>query len=296
MNDQNLMDLSIVDTVPVSPESLQRQVNAIQLAMEKVMKDGVHFGKIPGCGDKPALLKAGAEKIGMMFRLIPTFDVQLTEFPGGHREYRINCSIKDPSGRVLGQGVGSCSTLESKYKYRKGEGESTGSPVPKEYWQSRDLSVLGGREFEAKKIDGQWMICKKGAKVENPDIADVYNTVLKMAKKRAHVDAIITCTAASDIFIQDFEEMVEEGITPSHIEDVPPPMHPKVTTADKLPPPRKHLYDLADVPEEKLQAAQALLTKAGAEWDEATLYWESPRRVIKLDAYEVRDETEQPSA
>jgi hypothetical protein len=43
---------------------------------------------------------------------------------------------------------------------------------------------------------------------ENPDIADTYNTVLKMAKKRAHVDAMITATAASDIFTQDVEDIV----------------------------------------------------------------------------------------
>ena len=30
--------------------------------MGAAMKDGEHFGKIPGCGDKPTLLKPGAEK------------------------------------------------------------------------------------------------------------------------------------------------------------------------------------------------------------------------------------------
>ena len=42
--------------------------------------------------------------------------------------------------------------------------------------------------------------------MENPDLADVYNTVLKIAKKRAHVDASLTATAASDIFTQDMED------------------------------------------------------------------------------------------
>ena len=54
--------------------------------------------------------------------------------------------------------------------------------------------------------EGQWVIAEKGEKQENPDIADVYNTVLKMAKKRAMVDAVLTITAASDIFTQDLEE------------------------------------------------------------------------------------------
>ena len=40
-----------------------------------------------------------------------------------------------------------------------------------------------------------------------------HNTCEKMAKKRAHVDAILTATAASDIFTQDVEDMTEV-ITP----------------------------------------------------------------------------------
>jgi hypothetical protein len=53
------------------------------------------------------------------------------------------------------------------------------------------------------------MIAIKGEIVEHDNPADYYNTVLKMAKKRAHVDAILTATAASDIFTQDVEDMPE---------------------------------------------------------------------------------------
>ncbi len=38
------------------------QVALIQQIMGTAMKDGEHFGRIPGCGDKPTLLKPGAEK------------------------------------------------------------------------------------------------------------------------------------------------------------------------------------------------------------------------------------------
>ena len=60
--------------------------------------------------------------------------------------------------------------------------------------------------------DDQTIVGQLIGRVENPDIADAYNTVLKMSKKRAHVDAIITATAASDIFVQD-----EEDKDPGHI-------------------------------------------------------------------------------
>ncbi len=46
---------------------------------------------------------------------------------------------------------------------------------------------------------------RKDSTENNP--ADYYNTVLKMAKKRAMVDATITATACSDIFTQDIEDL-----------------------------------------------------------------------------------------
>lgn len=108
---------------------------------------------------------------------------------------------------------------------------------------------------------------------------------------------VAKCIAIREAFPLETEGTYTEEEMPPAFSAPPEPLKvPGVTTADKLPPPQMHLYDLSDVPEEKLQAAQALLTKAGAEWDEATLYWESPRRVIKLDAYEVRNEPEQASA
>jgi hypothetical protein len=62
----------------------------------------------------------------------------------------------------------------------------------------------------AKYRDGDAAVEKqKTGKVENPDIADTYNTVLKMSKKRAYVDAVITACAASDIFTQDAEDLRE---------------------------------------------------------------------------------------
>ena len=43
-------------------------------------------------------------------------------------------------------------------------------------------------------------------RVPNDDLADQYNTVLKMANKRSLVAAVLNATAASDIFTQDIEE------------------------------------------------------------------------------------------
>jgi hypothetical protein len=50
------------------------------------------------------------------------------------------------------------------------------------------------------------MIAIQGGKIEHDNPSDYYNTCLKMGKKRALVDAVLTSTAASDIFTQDIEE------------------------------------------------------------------------------------------
>lgn len=201
-----------------SPKEVMQQVNAIQQLMKEGMQENEHYGIIPGTNSKkPSLLKPGAEKLCLMFRLAPKFEVDDKDLGNGHKEVRVKCSLQHiNSGKFWGEGVGSCSTLESKYRYRTGVGESTLVKVPKEYWDLRRTNPkeaqerIGGKGYTTKKSDdGMWYIHEKIEKTENPDIADVYNTVLKISKKRALVDAVLTATAASDIFTQDLEEMAK---------------------------------------------------------------------------------------
>lgn len=151
---------------------VRQQVNQIQYLMQQVLKSGEHYGNVPGTKGKPTLFQSGAEKIAYMFHLIPSYEVTRTELGGGHREYEVRCQLTSrDTGEVMGSGLGTCTTLESKYRYRN-------------KW------VNGQKQRE-----------------ENPDIADTWNTVLKMAKKRAFVDAVKSTTAASDIFTQDVEDL-----------------------------------------------------------------------------------------
>ena len=109
--------------------------------------------------------------------------------------------------------------MEAKYRFRTGEVTNTGKPVPQEYWNERDKNLIGGSGFGTKKIDGKWMIVRQGEKIEHDNPADYYNTVLKMAKKRAHVDAMLTATAASDIFTQDLEDLKANGVIGEAVEN-----------------------------------------------------------------------------
>ncbi|AGW13778.1 hypothetical protein [Megalodesulfovibrio gigas] len=202
---------------PASAEAIVAQKRVIQEAMGQVMRKGEHYDSIFEGRDgskkqRMVLLKAGAEALNLLFRFSPSFQIQERDLGGGHREYQIVTTLASPAGEFIGQGLGTCSTMESKYRWRKGERQ-----CPK----CGAAAIIKGRE----EYGGGWVCFKNkggcGAKfqdkdplitgqqvgrVENPDPADVWNTVLKMAKKRSLVDAVITATAASDMFAQDLDE------------------------------------------------------------------------------------------
>ena len=216
-------EMTIYGNGLVRVDAIKGRVQAIQHCMRDVMKDGTHYGKIKGCKDENVLLKPGAELLRVMFQFGTSFEVDIKDMGGGHREYVATCHVLNPDGTMCCDGMGSCSTMESKYRYRTGPTEFTGKPVPKEYWgNGRDQKLIGGKGHVAKKNPdtGMWEIARQGQKVDNPDIADVYNTVLKMAKKRAFVDGMLAATGASDMFVQDLDDDLEQP------QDQPPDQPP----------------------------------------------------------------------
>lgn len=220
MNDQTA--LATVDA-PLSAVAIRAQVNLIQEVMRDVMKEGEHFGTVPGCGTKKTLLQPGAEKLAMVFRLAPTYETTKEDLGGGHREVTVRCLLASiGTGQLVGSGVGSCSTMESKYRYRNvADYEVTEDPIPPDAKEKRKEYRAKG--FGMKKVDDVWVWVRytDSAKAENPDIADTWNTVLKIAKKRALVDAVKSTCAASDIFVQDIEDL-PPGFAPGDDEDDAP--------------------------------------------------------------------------
>lgn len=175
---------------------VRAQVNLIQDVMKHVMKEDTHFGTIPGC-TKPTLYKAGAEVLATTFRL--AVEPQIDDLSvSGEIRYRVRVRLTNINdGNFVGVGIGECSTDEEKYKWRKAvceaEFESTDEDQRREKWVG---AYKERKEYQVKQVR------------TNP--ADLANTVLKMAKKRAQIDAILTATAASDIFTQDIEDLPEE--------------------------------------------------------------------------------------
>lgn len=192
----------------MSAAQIRAQVNLIQEVMQEVMKEGTHFGKVPGCGDKPTLLKPGAEKLMATFRLSVDPEVEDMSGPDEVR-YRIRARLSSASGNCVGIGVGEASSGEDKYKWRKAVCKQEFDETPEDRRRKKWIAPYQKTPYQALQVR------------TNP--ADVANTVLKMAKKRAMVDAVLTATGASDIFVQD-------------IEDVPEELHGSLTGEDQAPP------------------------------------------------------------
>lgn len=200
----------------VGLQELKNRANMVTQIKSQIMRQDVHFGVIPGCGNKPTLLKNGAELLCMAFKLASDAKVEIADLGNGHREYTVTTTLSSiGTGELIATGLGSCSTMESKYRYRGNEDVNTGRAVPKDYWNAKKNGdneemkrLLGGSGFKAKKDEnGNWMIFQRGdKKLENPDIADVYNTVLKMASKRSLIDAVLKATGGSCEFTQDIED------------------------------------------------------------------------------------------
>jgi len=190
--------------------------------------EGVDFGVIPGT-KKPTLLKPGAEKLCNVYGLVPTFEETWIEGDGitaPHLRVRIKCYLHrgDADGPVVGEGVGAANSWERKHRYRGGQracpscgcaGTIRRSSFERngdKGWYCHDKAGGCGATFHS---TDQAITEQQAGQVENPDPFDVENTLLKMAKKRAHVDGTLTATATSGLFSQDVEDLPHEAPKPA---------------------------------------------------------------------------------
>jgi hypothetical protein len=167
------------------------QVQLIQQVMKDVMKDGNHYGTIPGC-DKPTLLKPGAEKILLTFHFAACFEEMNVNETDEIISYRIKCILNhQQTGIKIGEGLGACNSNEKKYKTRT---------IPEKKANADEKLRIIAREEKQGKYGNYIELTIKN----NP--WDLQNTIYKMSCKRALVSAVLNSTAASDIFVQDLED------------------------------------------------------------------------------------------
>lgn len=181
----------VADAGRMSVADVLRHVSAVQEVMRAVMKEDVHYGKIPGT-DKPALFKQGAEVLCMAFRIGDRYRIEDLS-TADVAKYRLTCvGFHQPTGNELGEGVGECSSAEEKYRWRKAVCDEEFDATPENMRRVKYARKTGGF-YTVKQV--------------RTEAADVANTILKMASKRAKVAMTINATAAGDMFSQDLEDL-----------------------------------------------------------------------------------------
>lgn len=140
-------------------ENTIQVLNKLAIAIKSKLKEGVDYGIIPNCGNKPSLFKSGAQKIALMFQLTARFKKvkDIEDHEKSYVQVEYDCLMYDKKGQFVSQGVGVETSEEKKYK--------------------------GANPF-----------------------ANI-NTITKMAKKRAFVDAVVMIGNLSEVFTQDVEDM-----------------------------------------------------------------------------------------
>lgn len=187
----------------IEPDSVKRKLDAIhkfQAIIKNQLKEDHDFGVIPGT-NKPTLLKPGAEKIAKLLNCFDDYEeigvIEDWEKPFFH--YKIKCTLIDmETGTKVSSGIGECNSMESKYRYRW---------IPEWELSEEQKAVKNQVPYKEKSYrdrKGKFKIYR----FENDDIYSQVNTLLKMAKKRALIDAALSAGRLSDLFTQDLEDIV----------------------------------------------------------------------------------------
>ncbi len=203
-------------------------INKFQKIVHQCMIPDLDYGVIPGTGNKPTLLKPGAEKIAKLLGLADEYvilDKQETWTLPGFFRYLIKCRlISVKIGVVVSEGLGECNSMESKYRWRESQrkcpecGKETIIKGKAEYgggWLCFTKKGGCGAKWSDDTEEAKMIAEQSVGRVENDDIFSQVNTILKMAKKRALVDAALSAGRLSDVFTQDLEDM--SGTQPPEI-------------------------------------------------------------------------------
>lgn len=178
-----IQNVALPEAIRDQIEATKIKVAAVYKLMEEILQPGLDYDVIKGT-DKPTLLKPGAEILAQAFNLTEEYSVLLHTMELDRTppfiKWSVQCDLyhRDTTNHV-GQGVGAANSYEDKHRWR---------------WQGK------GEERH---------------RVENLETPTLDNTLLKMAKKRAFVDAVLTVTGASRLFTQDLEDL---GLDPAEDE------------------------------------------------------------------------------
>lgn len=287
----------------------------IEAAIRTHMRQDLHYTYTLGGTrfDKPVLLDAGIALLMRMLRLVPRHRVELAlREPApvvapdggiaGHRlliKYVVKAELwhigPDGTERLVAEGLGSASSLETRHLYRWVTERHLPPGVDRATLPARTREVGGRRITEYRSV--------------NPDPDDLDNTLIKVAAKRAEADAVRqlpgvleACAVLPDVEMPQpsagaapppaAEEARPSSEEEPSAQDMPAPAHQasgQQATAQAAPPPasgrrqpprRDRSFDLAEA------SAQGKLVKIAQEVDPAVSWYITIARLLGLPSAE----------
>jgi ssDNA-binding Zn-finger/Zn-ribbon topoisomerase 1 len=167
-------------------------IKHFQALVQDNLIEGIDYGRIPGIKN-PSLFQSGAEKIAKLLELAEYYDIigQIEDWDKGFFYYQIKCTLKlIGTDIVVSQGLGSGNSKEPKWAYRW--------LWPNDVPSNMDKSKMVTRKTK----QGGWQY-----RIDNEEIFEIVNTILKISKKRSFIDAVKSAGRLSNLFTQDVEDI-----------------------------------------------------------------------------------------
>ncbi len=187
----------------VSPQYVESTVRSLELLrrlVHEVLVEGRDYGSVPGVPE--FLWDPGASTIIASFNCHAGQRRILSHVDDGKRlSMVIEVPIIHNIAQVeVGSGIGATTVAETKYKYR---------------WE-RNPEYWGYSEDDIAKLETRERYDHTEYKILNPEPSDLLNTVVKMASKRAEVDAAEGLPGAASALKELLDPKLKRGYKPSN--------------------------------------------------------------------------------
>ncbi|MDD4239679.1 MAG: hypothetical protein PHT62_14195 [Desulfotomaculaceae bacterium] len=187
-----------VQDMAIKLNEMKAKISLVNDFFKDIMEKDTDYGVIPGT-PKPSLYQPGADKLCSLYNLSKRIvhKDENKNYETGHYDVTVRVQlVHRGSNIVVGELEGSCSTMESKYRYRWGYERDIPKGIDKDTLLSKEYPSRNGGTYLKYRI-------------ENEDLFSQWNTVLKMAIKRAYVGCTLSSTGLSGLFTQGEEELEE---------------------------------------------------------------------------------------
>jgi len=172
---------------------IKHNIDMAQKLVYEVLEEGVDYGRIPGT-PAPGLWDPGAGKISAAFNVYPKYTLLHAEESDGLVSYTVESTLLSRgTGKPMSTGIGAASTRETKYKYR---------------WHTAEEAREFG--YSPEQLEGFKRNKDNKYRIPNPEYGELVNTIVKMASKRADVDAVQNLPAVSSALRKLFGQPVNE--------------------------------------------------------------------------------------